>query len=54
MVSLTTVPSLTYLQVSFLSTILTFIFPRIMQPDRVAMETTNDSCHKVYGTEHKI
>lgn len=54
MVSLTAVPWLTYLQVSFLNTILTFIFPRIMHPDRVAMETITDSCHQVYGTEHEI
>lgn len=53
MVSLKAISWLTYLQVSFLNTILTFIFPRIMQPDRVAMETITDSCHKVYGTKFK-
>lgn len=51
MVSTTAVTWLPYLQVSFLKTILTFTFPRVMQPDRVAVETITDSCHGGYGTE---
>lgn len=42
---------LPYLQVSFCNTILTFISPRVMQPDRVAVETIIDLCHKVYSID---
>lgn len=51
MVSPTAVTWLPYLQVSFLNAILTFIFLRVMHSNRVAVETTTDYCHKVYGTE---
>lgn len=50
-VSTTAVTWLPYLQVSLFNTILTLIFPRVVQPDRVAVETITDSCHRVYGTE---
>lgn len=51
MVSTTAVTWLPNLQVSILNTILSFIFLRVMQPNRVVVETITDSCHTVYGTE---
>lgn len=47
LISTTAVTWLPYFQVVFLNTILTFIFPMVMQTDRVAVETITDSCQRI-------